>query len=142
MKPCVDSIDKSPEILGNALAPKMECADNYEGRIRALPGMYTWGYRARAPVRLALSNMRRARWTKRVKGAQRRNMNVVATVAKKYCIGDGGRGCWACRCGQNARNRACRLTTDMRTSQGQAAFGHNVQKIRTYLNISSFADDG
>jgi hypothetical protein len=40
-------MDKSPEILGNALAPKMECADNYGGRIRALPGLCTWGYRAR-----------------------------------------------------------------------------------------------
>jgi hypothetical protein len=47
MQPCVDFIDKSPEILGNAFAPKMECADNYEGRIRALPGLCTWGYRAR-----------------------------------------------------------------------------------------------
>jgi hypothetical protein len=25
----------------------MECADNYEGRIRTLPGLRTWGYRAR-----------------------------------------------------------------------------------------------
>jgi hypothetical protein len=25
----------------------MECADNYGGRIRALPGLCTWGYRAR-----------------------------------------------------------------------------------------------
>jgi hypothetical protein len=39
-------IDKPPK--GNAfIAPKMECADNYEGRIRALPGLCTWGYRAR-----------------------------------------------------------------------------------------------
>jgi hypothetical protein len=41
------SIDKSPEILGTAFAPKMQCADKYEGRIRALPGLCTWGYRAR-----------------------------------------------------------------------------------------------
>jgi hypothetical protein len=47
MQPCVDLIDKCPEILGNALAPKMECADNYEGRVRALPGLCTWGYRTR-----------------------------------------------------------------------------------------------
>jgi hypothetical protein len=26
---------------------KMECADNYEGRIRALPGLCTWDYRVR-----------------------------------------------------------------------------------------------
>jgi hypothetical protein len=29
----VDFIDKSPEIRGNAFARKMECGDNYEGRI-------------------------------------------------------------------------------------------------------------
>jgi hypothetical protein len=46
MKSCVDFIDKCPEIPGNAFARKMECADNYEGRIRALPGLCTWGYRA------------------------------------------------------------------------------------------------
>jgi hypothetical protein len=44
---CVDLIIKSPEILGNALAPKMECADNYGGQIRELPGLCTLGYRAR-----------------------------------------------------------------------------------------------
>jgi hypothetical protein len=49
-QPCVDFIDKSPEILGNALAPNMECADNHGGRILALPGLCTWGYRARTPA--------------------------------------------------------------------------------------------
>jgi hypothetical protein len=43
-------IDKYPEILGNAFARKMECADNYEGRVRTLPGLCTWGYRARTRV--------------------------------------------------------------------------------------------
>jgi hypothetical protein len=38
-------IDKSPDILGNALAPKMDFADTYGGRI--LPGLCTWGYCAR-----------------------------------------------------------------------------------------------
>jgi hypothetical protein len=44
---------KSPEILGNALALasffpfKMECAGKYWGRVRALPGLCTWGYRSR-----------------------------------------------------------------------------------------------
>jgi hypothetical protein len=47
MQQCVDFIDKSPEIIGNALAPKMERADNNVGRIRALPGLCNWGYRAR-----------------------------------------------------------------------------------------------
>jgi hypothetical protein len=47
MSSCLDLVDESPEILGNALVPKMECADNYGGRIRALPGLCTWGYRAR-----------------------------------------------------------------------------------------------
>jgi hypothetical protein len=32
-------IDESTKILGNAFARKMECADNYEGRVRALPGL-------------------------------------------------------------------------------------------------------
>jgi hypothetical protein len=36
------------------------------------------------------------------------------------------------RCGRNKRNREYRLTTDMRTTKGQAAFGHNVQWIITY----------
>jgi hypothetical protein len=45
MQPCVVFIDKSPEILGNALAPKIECANNYGGRIRALPDLCTWGNR-------------------------------------------------------------------------------------------------
>jgi hypothetical protein len=31
--------------------------------------------------------------------------------------------------GGNARNRVCRLTTDMYTTHGQAAFGHNVETI-------------
>jgi hypothetical protein len=39
------------------------------------------------------------------------------------------------RCGENARNRVCRPTTDMCTTQGQAAFGHNVQAIITYSNF-------
>jgi hypothetical protein len=39
MNPCVDFIAKSSEILGNAFALEMECANNYEGRIRALPGL-------------------------------------------------------------------------------------------------------
>jgi hypothetical protein len=47
MKPCVDFIDQSPEFIGNAFARKMECTDNYGGRIRALPGLCAWGYRAR-----------------------------------------------------------------------------------------------
>jgi hypothetical protein len=47
MQPCVDFIDKYPEIPDNAFALKMECADNCEGRVRALPGMCTWGYCAR-----------------------------------------------------------------------------------------------
>jgi hypothetical protein len=59
-------------------------------------------------------------------------MNVDATVAQILCIGDGGRRSWAGRCGGNARNCICRLTTDMRTTQGQAAFGHNDQAIITY----------
>jgi hypothetical protein len=42
--------------------------------------------------------------------------------------------CWAGRCGGNARNRVSILTTDMRTTQGQTAFGHNVQTIITYYN--------
>jgi hypothetical protein len=50
-------IDKFPEILGNAFAPKMYCADKYGVRIQALPGLCTWGYRARTR---ALSNNRRA----------------------------------------------------------------------------------
>jgi hypothetical protein len=45
----IDYIDKSPEILGNVLVPKMECADSYGGRIGALPGLCTWGYIAPAP---------------------------------------------------------------------------------------------
>jgi hypothetical protein len=44
---CVDSVDKSHESIGNALAPKMECADSYRGRNLALPGLCTWGYRSR-----------------------------------------------------------------------------------------------
>jgi hypothetical protein len=40
------------------------------------------GVVAPAPVRHALSNKRRAGQTKRVTGAQRRNMNVVATVTQ------------------------------------------------------------
>jgi hypothetical protein len=47
MEPCVDFIDKYPEIPRNVFAHKLECADNYEGRIRTLPGLCTWGYRAR-----------------------------------------------------------------------------------------------
>jgi hypothetical protein len=38
------------EALGNAFARELECADNYEGQIRALPGLCTWGYRARTRV--------------------------------------------------------------------------------------------
>ena len=34
--------------------------------------------------------------------------------------------------GGNARNRVCRLSTDTHTTQGQAAFGHDVQAIITY----------
>jgi hypothetical protein len=60
-------------------------------------------------------------------------MNADATVAQISCIGVGGRRFWAGRCGGNARNRVCRLRTDMRTTQGQAAFGHNVQAI---INLS------
>jgi hypothetical protein len=56
MQLCVDFIDKSPEVLGNALAPKMERADNYGKRIRALPGLCTWGYCARTRAAHALSN--------------------------------------------------------------------------------------
>jgi hypothetical protein len=41
------TFDKSHEFLGTAFAPKMECADSYVGRIRAQPGLCTWGYRAR-----------------------------------------------------------------------------------------------
>jgi hypothetical protein len=94
---------------------------------------------APAPVRHALSSTRRARFTKRVTGAQRRNMNVDATVALIYCIGDGGRRCWTRRRGGNARNRVCRLTTDIRTTQGQSDFGHNVQTIITYSkNVGTF----
>jgi hypothetical protein len=38
--------------------------------------------------------------------------------------------------GGGVRNRVRRLiTTDMRTTQGQDAFGHNVQTIITYLNM-------
>jgi hypothetical protein len=33
--------------MDNDFASKMECGDNYEGRIRALMGLCTWGYRAR-----------------------------------------------------------------------------------------------
>jgi hypothetical protein len=40
------------------------------------------GVLARAPVRRALSNSRRAGWTKIVTGAQRRNMNAYAIVAQ------------------------------------------------------------
>jgi hypothetical protein len=58
-------------------------------------------------------------------------MNAYATVAQIQSIADGGRRCWAGRCGGNARICVCRLTTDMRTPQGQAAFGHNVQTIIT-----------
>jgi hypothetical protein len=61
-------------------------------------------------------------------------MNAYATVAHIYCIGDGRRRCWTCRCGGNARNRVCRLTTDMCITQGQAAFVHNVKSIITYSN--------
>jgi hypothetical protein len=81
------------------------------------------------PVRHALSNSRRAGSTKTVTCAQCRNMKVDATVAQIQCIDDGGRRCWLGRCGGNARNRVCRLTTDMRITQGQDAFGHNVQTI-------------
>jgi hypothetical protein len=51
------------------------------------------------------------------------------------CIGDGGRRCWASRRGGNARNRVCTLTTGMRTTHGQAAFGHNIQLITTYSKM-------
>jgi hypothetical protein len=53
---CVDFVDKFPEILGNALAPKMECADNNGGRIRALPGLCTWGYGARTHAACAFKH--------------------------------------------------------------------------------------
>jgi hypothetical protein len=43
----VENVTKSHEILGNAFAPKMECADKCEGRIRVVPGLCTWGHRAR-----------------------------------------------------------------------------------------------
>jgi hypothetical protein len=43
-------IDKYPEIPGNAFARKLECAENYEGLIRTLPGLCTWGCRARTPA--------------------------------------------------------------------------------------------
>jgi hypothetical protein len=69
-------------------------------------------------------------------------MNVDATVAQIQCIDDGGRRCWAGRCGGNARNRVCRLTTEMRTTQGQAAFGHNVQAIITSLYIVKLFQTG
>jgi hypothetical protein len=29
------------------LTPKMDCADKHGGRIQALPGLHTWGYRTR-----------------------------------------------------------------------------------------------
>jgi hypothetical protein len=52
--------NKSLDTIGNALAPTMECADYTGGRIRALPGLCTWGYHAR--TRAARSfNSRRAR---------------------------------------------------------------------------------
>jgi hypothetical protein len=40
-------IAKSHETIGNAMAPKMECADKYGEQIRELPGLSPWGYRAR-----------------------------------------------------------------------------------------------
>jgi hypothetical protein len=40
-------LDKFPEILGNALASKMYCADKYGVRIQALPGLCTYDYLAR-----------------------------------------------------------------------------------------------
>jgi hypothetical protein len=84
MKPCLDFIDKSPEILGNALAPNLKCTDNCGGRIRPLYDLCTWGYRADgpAPVRHDLSNNRRVGKMKRVTGVQRRNMKPYATVAQ------------------------------------------------------------
>jgi hypothetical protein len=41
-----------------------------------------------------------------------------------------GRPLWG-----NARNRVCILTTGMRTTQGQAAFGYSIQTIVAYSNI-------
>jgi hypothetical protein len=49
-------------------------------------------------------------------------------------VGDGG-GCWAGRCGGNARNNVCRLATDIRTTQGQVSFGHNVKTVTTYKKM-------
>jgi hypothetical protein len=55
----VDFIDKSPKILGNALEPKMECADNYGGDFEHYRACVL-GVIAPALVRHALSNSRRA----------------------------------------------------------------------------------
>jgi hypothetical protein len=110
----------------------MECTDNCEGRVRTLPGMCTWGYRARTRAARAFKQSP-CLVDERVTGAQRRNMNADAMVAQIQCIGDGGRRCLAGRCGGNARNGVFRLTTDMRTTQGQAAFGNNVLAIITYV---------
>jgi hypothetical protein len=122
------------------LAPKMDCADKYEGPIRALPGLCAWGYRART-VRNALSNSRHVGEPKRETGAQRSNMKAYATVAQIRCICDGERRCWAGRCGGNARNRVYRLTTDMRSTQGQAPFGYSAQTIMTHSNkVKNFSN--
>jgi hypothetical protein len=59
-------------------------------------------------------------------------MNAYATVAQIQFISDGERRCWARRCGGN---RVCRLITNMRTTQGHATFGYNVQTIITYSNM-------
>jgi hypothetical protein len=42
----------------------------------------------------------------------------------------------------NARNRVFRLTTDMRTTQGQASFGQNVQTIITYSKRFKYSQTG
>jgi hypothetical protein len=49
-------------------------------------------------------------------------------------VGDGG-AYWAGRCGGNARNNVCRLATDIRTTQGQASFGHHVETVTTYSKM-------
>jgi hypothetical protein len=55
MQSCIDFIYKSPEILGNALAPKTEFADSYGGEFEHWRAC-TKGVIAPAPVRHALSN--------------------------------------------------------------------------------------
>jgi hypothetical protein len=59
----------------------MECADNYGGQIRALPGVYIWGYLVR--TRAARSFKQSPCWLdEKSNGRKRRNMDVNGTVAQ------------------------------------------------------------